>query len=701
VIRSPLKTSIALLAGCGALFVVAMPPSPPPPLAAHPWTPTATAGAASGEVEVARDRRIAWTLRTPGHLALQAAVPPEASLRFAWSVAPADAAVRLRVQREVAGRLETLHEEVWAGGQRWVERQIDLRRFVGQDVDLELAADGPAAAVSISHPALVGRAAKAPGPSVVLYVVDCLRADHVGAYGYPRPTTPEIDRLARDGLVFESVRACASWTKPAVGCLFTSLYPVFHGAQTVDDVLDSDKPTLAEAFRSRGYATAAWVANPFVAANPFGLTRGFERVVQVIDKPPLVNINDLPADAADITRQVVPWLKQNGDRPFFLYLHSLDLHAEYRRRPPFAQRFVSRERTGDAHQLDLYDNELASNDREIGHLLEALKREGLYDRTIVAITADHGEEFGEHGFTRHGHTLFDSLLQVPLVVKLPASARRGQRIAALAASIDIAPTLLDFAGLPAPQGFQGASLRPAVEGRAEPAHPVVFAEQLSPKEVLYAGTDGRFKYIYQLIPSPKEMLFDLASDPGETRDLLASAPDATRGLKSEVLNFMQLGQAGYHVSVGGGDPKASFRLEATSEAPFGDVQRFALATGETLTISPDRRRLDYSFPSGGVAHHLVLRTEPPGAPVQIGIAKAGHPVAPLDVALGADGRHPDAVPFTATPEALTVSLAQGAELLKPEGAPVKLWFIQAPSTGRKATIDPDLQQKLKALGYIE
>ncbi len=699
--RSPLKTLAAFLAILGGLAVVGRPPASLQPLVATPWTPRTTAGLASGLVEVGRDRRAAWTLHTPGSLSLQATIPAEASLRFAMSVDPPSAPVRLRVLVERAGAIETLADEAWKPGAAWAEYRVDLRRLAGASEPLEIAVEGADASVSIAHPALLGRSETPPGPNVILYVVDCLRADHVGAYGYRRPTTPEIDNLARDGVVFESVHACASWTKPAVGCLFTSLYPVFHGAQTIDDVMDPGNPTLAEAFRSRGYATAAWVANPFVAANPFGLTRGFDDVVQVIDKPPLVNINDLPADAADITKQVVPWLHANADRQFFLYLHSLDLHAEYRRRPPFAQKFLSPDRTGDARQVDLYDNELAYNDREIGRLVQALKREGLYQRTIVVVTADHGEEFGEHGFTRHGHTLFEALLHVPLVVKLPDSAQRGRRVAALASSLDIAPTLLDLAGGTVPHGFRGLSLRGVVDRGGTLPRRTVFAEQLSPKEVLYAGRDLRFKYIQQLIPSPAEMLFDLGADPSEERNLLPAAPEAAQGLMSEVREFLQLGQAGYHVSIASPQPTSRFTLRVMTTGVLADVQRFALAAGERLVVSPDRKRLDYDFSAGAATRHLVIRTEPAAADVRITLEKDGRLVPAHSIALGPEGTSPATADFTPAVDVLRASVPQGAELLKPGGAPIKVWYIPAPSGARKATIDPDLQEKLKALGYIE
>jgi arylsulfatase A-like enzyme len=652
------------------------------------------------DVEVSRDRRAALVLTSPGRWSLPARIPAEGVLRFALSVQPASAPVEIRIgQRSLkaSDALVPLLTERWRGDGGWSERRLAFGSTSGAEAELEISIEGPAATVALGDPEILGRP-DADKPNVILYVIDCLRADHVGSYGYPRPTTPAIDRLARDGVVFESVHACASWTKPAVGCLFTSLYPVYHGAQTIDDVLDPGNLTLAEAFRSAGYTTAAWVANPFVSANPFGLTRGFGRVVQTLDKPPKVNINDLPADAADITRGVLPWLRENRGQRFFLYLHSLDLHAEYRRRPPFDRVFVSRERTGAERQVDLYDNELAYNDRELGRLVEALKREGLYDRTLVVVTADHGEEFGEHGFTRHGHTLFEALLHVPLVVKLPGSTHAGARIGALSSSLDIAPTLLDAAGLARPASFQGRSLRPSLAGIASPDRRAVFAEQLSPKEVLYAARDERYKYIYQLVPEPGERLFDLSSDPEELHDLLPAIPKAAEGLLTELLEFMQIGQAGLHVSVSSADPAVRFRIEASTGGAFGDVQRFALAAGETLAVAPDRKKLDYSFTAGSLTRHLVVRTEPVGAEVRLAVSSAGRPVA---VAAGGDGRVRAERPFVARPAELQVSLTQAAALMKTGDPGVRVWYVAAPAAGRKASIDPELEQKLKALGYIE
>jgi arylsulfatase A-like enzyme len=694
------QTLAALLAATAAVLVVARPVSRPPSRGSVRLEVAGTERAERASLERGRDRRPAWALSPPAWVRWRGAMPEDAELDFALATEPPGANLRLRLRATQGGAHRVLHEETGPVSGGWAERRLTLSGLAAGEAELELTAEGDAATVYVSEPRLVGRPQEPRPPNVILYVVDCLRADHVGAYGYSRPTTPEIDRLARDGVLLAQVQACASWTKPAVGCLFTGLYPVLHGAQTVDDVLDPGRRTLAEAFRDAGYATAAWIANPFVSANPFGLTRGFQQVVQVLDKPPLVNINDLPADAADITRRVLPWLRDNRDRRFFLYLHSLDAHAGYRRRPPFDRVFVRRERKGEARQLDLYDNEVAYNDREIGRLVEALKRERLYDSTLIAVTADHGEEFGEHGFTRHGHTLYQALLHVPLVLKLPGSGRRDSRVEGLASSLDLAPTLLDLAGLPVPADLQGMSLRPAIESGSRSPRSVALSEQLSPKEVLYAGRDQRFKYVYQLLPSPGEWLFDLSQDPGELHDLLPEAPPAARGLIDEVLRFMQGGQSGYHVQVTG-DPDTRGRLEIEADGALGDVQRFAISAGERLEITADRRRLDYAFSLGDSPRHLVVRTQPAAAALRLRLSLNGKPVPARQVALGPSGRNPEAIPTVVRGEDVLASPGESAALVKGRGARLSVWYVPPPAATRKAAIDPELEQKLRALGYLQ
>lgn len=354
---------------------------------------------------------------------------------------------------------ELVHDETWVEARDWVEKKIDLNVFTNDPMELELGFGGEAT-VMLAHPELVGRADEPSRPNVIVYVIDCLRADHVGAYGYELPTTPAIDALAEDSLVLEELSACAPWTKPSTGCLFTSLLPIYHQARTVDDALALERVTAAEAFRDAGYTTAAWVANPVIDPRVFFFNQGFDRWVDLRsfeERTNRTHANALAPDAADITAGVVPWLAEHRDETFFVYLHSLDLHYGYVARPPFDEMFVSDDSTGLERERELYDNELAYNDREVGELIERLKELDLYDNTIVFVTADHGEEFGEHGELRHGKTLYEDALHIPGILKFPDSRFAGRRSQMLVSNVDMGSDPPPARGDRAPRRIPGQS----------------------------------------------------------------------------------------------------------------------------------------------------------------------------------------------------------------------------------------------------
>jgi hypothetical protein len=365
--------------------------------------------AAARELAVHGDRRSGISLDTPGRVALRghAVVSPE--LGFGLAVRPPDAKVSLRVQ--VNG--VAVHEERWTEERGWVERRLDLSRFSEEPLEIEISFEGAEATALLAHPEILGRAEE-PRPNVIVYVVDCLRADHVSAYGYELETTPEIDRLAADAVVLEDLNSCASWTKPSTACLFTSLLPTFHQARTVDDALARSRTTVAEVFRESGYVTAAWVANPVIDPRVFFFNQGFDRWVDMRsfeERSRRSHLHDMNPDAAGITEAVLPWLEEHRRDLFFLYLHSLDLHYPYKARSPEGARFVSEKSTGLDRDRELYDAELAYNDREIGKLVARLKELDLYDDTLLFVTADHGEEFAARG-TRHGKTLYQQELHI-------------------------------------------------------------------------------------------------------------------------------------------------------------------------------------------------------------------------------------------------------------------------------------------------
>jgi len=398
-------------------------------------------------------------------------------------------------------------------------------------------------------------------------VIDTLRADKLGCYGNPRGLTPAIDRLARDGVVFERACAHSPWTLPSVATLLTSLHPQEHGAGGWLDLsglaagrptrprfhgLDFEIETVAERFHDAGYATAAVVNVDFLAES-FGLTQGFEHV----DARWSDDNRDVRT-AAETTASALDWLSGNRRRPFFLMVHYFDPHAVYAPPPAFRRRFAApQDRASDAFVfgtrqdllrlrsgrigLDravveraerLYDGEIAYTDHEIGRLLAGLDELGLTASTLVVVTADHGEEFLDHGGFEHGHTLYDELLRVPLILRLP-SLLPPRRIARRVRLIDVAPTLCELTGVPAAESFAGRSL-------------LAPEAELSDRPVLAHGNfwgppgmswySGPYKLI--LTPdaagTPSAELYLPAEDPGERRDLSSVAPQVVRRLTAEL-----------------------------------------------------------------------------------------------------------------------------------------------------------------------
>ncbi len=648
--------------------------------------------AASTEIRAMRvhgDGRPSVVVGVPARVRFEARIPAEAQLALGLVVRPIEAAVDVSVSVVEGAKSSPAYAERWQGVRGWAERRIDLGAWSGRDVELELRATGPAGAtVAFGQPELLTRPTERR-PNVLVYLVDCLRADHVGSYGYPRPTTPAIDALAAEAVLYEKAYACAGWTKASVGCLFTSQYPAEHGARGLDGVLDPGRTTLAEAFQRHGYLTAAFVANPIVD-HSFGFDRGFDRFVQLSREYVGKAVNSVNTDAADLTTALRPFLESNRDRRFFAYVHSLDLHFPYRPKAPYDKAFATGAVPGD---VDLYDGELAGNDHEIGVLVGELKRLGLYDDTLLVVTADHGEEFGEHGFDRHGHSVFDTLLHVPLVVKLPGSKPSGRRVASEVGLIDVAPTLVTLAGLAKEPAFAGLELTASTAGGAVPPRPGLFAEQIGARDTVYALRRGRHKYIRRLLPEPGSLFFDVGRDPGERDDLLPGHGAAAAPFERELLRFIQEGQRGYQLHLDGGNGE-KVEVTVTTTARMREALRLSVRTGETLESAPDGKRVVYRYVADGAPRQLVLSADPPEAPLWFAVTAAGRPLLPRSVDLGG-GRHPESMPFEAGPGQLGGPLrpAPGASLA------VSLSYVATPGTTPE--LSAEAREGLRALGYVE
>jgi len=643
------------------------------------------------DVSVHGDRRPSLVVDAPARIAFRSA-GAAARLRFGLAVRPPEAAVSWSLTADG----ELVREESWREERGWVEREI-LLPALGRSSPLEISFEGEGATIMLANPQLL-EVTQATGarPNVIVYVVDCLRADHVGAYGYERPTTPSIDDLTADSVLLEDLTACAPWTKPSTACLFTSLLPIYHQARTVDDALARERTTLAEVFAEAGYVTAAWVANPVIDPRLFFFNQGFDRWVDLRsfeERTERAHINTVEGDAADITEGVLPWLETHREDTFFLYLHSLDLHFGYRPRPPFDEVFVSKDSSGLDRDRELYDNELAYNDREIGKLVARLKELDLYDNTVVYVTADHGEEFGEHGATRHGKTLYQQVLHIPGILKLPASHFAGERVAALASNVDVAPTLLELAGMEPPDVFQGRPLTEAIKkgkdakgaGRTGRR---VFAELVAPKFVSYAVRDEHYKYIKNLAPELTEHLFDLDEDPGEASSLLPDAPAQAAALVPELERFVQLGQHGLHVSIRGETKGERVVVEARTHGGAEVVRafRFAIVTGDTMELSPSRDVLELSFTADGATRHLVLQTDPAGAPLTLEVRSDGDLLETREVET----------------EALEVSLSDAERLMNDSGGDdLRLFYVPFAAGRNRVELDDEATRNLRALGYIQ
>jgi len=407
------------------------------------------------------------------------------------------------------------------------------------------------AAVSTAGGCAPRDASSAAPPNILLLIVDCLRADRVGADDpYPRAVSTQLDTLVEDGTSFTRAFSQSSWTRPSLPTILTGLYPSEHGLgaflqegeQVSGSSLSPAAVTAAEALRALGYATALFGQQNQLAPK-FGLDQGFDAYDHKASR------------AARIHDRFLGWLDQEPKRPFFAYLHYLELHwpycpppdarglftAGYQGRPLCAdwRRLRDEIRSGEvvlsAAEIEglrgQYDEELYALDGEVGSLVERMRERGLWDETLVVLTSDHGEEFFEHGGMAHGTTLHDELIHVPLVVKAPRSweATAGAKVDALVELRDLLPTFLDAAGATRAGDAAARSLLPWIRGSGgAPRRDFVVAELGDSIAVRTA----EHKLIVDRGASPR--LYDLTQDAGETRDVAALHPDVVARLEGHL-----------------------------------------------------------------------------------------------------------------------------------------------------------------------
>jgi len=624
---------------------------------------------------------------------------------------------------------------------RWLELGADLARWAGREVTLEFAASlagVPEKYVGTNlvawGPVVLSTAERSERerPNVLFILVDTLRRDRLTPYGYKRETTPEIARwLAAPGTVVEEAYSQAPWTLPSVVSFMTGRYP---GDLLADDLaafgIPDKVPTLAERLAARGYVTGGFFANPTLHAGA-----GFERGFGTFYAPP-ADVEWIRRHADELNSHARPWLAAHQDQPFFLYVHYIDPHDPYENpdivdnRSPFEATPYTGRVAGDwihgiyngriplddpeadlAHINALYDAEVRYVDRFIGELLSTLSPAVLAN-TLVVLTADHGEELYDHGGWKHGQTLYEEQIHVPLIVRWDGRVPAGRRLGGTVRLIDLMPTLVAAAGGKADPAWQGVDLLPALTGGKPLPRRPAFAQHLSGGPLRAAAVLGKEKlilfnreepfappdplqgYLWQqdLERLERVEVYDLASDPGERRNLAADAARANR-LAPVIHGRMDARLPGLRVLLEGVPAGSRVSGSITFERAPRRWMPYFLGPDDVVGLAGDR----LSFDLAGEAFAKGFRVEGDfGGLRSVAATLDGTPLPAARLLLGRGA------PYGGGPIAPRALLSPfwpvgGSSA----GGGLRLWLHEGAGVDRRTTVDPETERRLRNLGYIQ
>lgn len=541
---------------------------------------------ASGRQNVGKQEEYRNTLyvAAPSSLAYDVAVP--AGGRIVVGLGVVDKPVTFKIS---AGSV--LFSRTVTDTENWTDAEVDLAAYAGRNVRLVFQTESAArGAVGLWANPLMTAPALKRRPNVLIYMVDTLRASHTSLHGYSRQTTPFLSKLAADGVVFEDCQAQATWTKPSVASMMTSLYSYTHGIRMDTDTIPPSATTLAEQLRGAGYVTASAIANPF-AGRVTGLERGFDYLMEypVIQRY-RTEATDRGTDSAALNRIMLPWIERHRHEPFFLYIHSTDPHAPYRPPSEFEKKYANpletpafnrdystmrdlRQYGGGAvvgrgeftakglnpdqwirRAMDRYDGEVEYNDRNFELLVEKLRALGVLDDTLIVFVSDHGEEFLDHGWTGHGHSLYEELTHTVMVMWNKKMLGTPKRIKDPVQLIDLMPTLLEMNGIQTQAIMQGVSLAPLLQGRTLARKQPVMSSRFRYANVrptafvpenqtgTFARVDSQWRLIWRDQPQqsglPEVELYDRRADPAEKKNIAAQQPELVKKQLAEVRQWI-------------------------------------------------------------------------------------------------------------------------------------------------------------------
>ncbi len=572
----------------------------------------------------------ALVARAPEAIRLPVAIPPRAWLDLSVGTLE-DAPVTFRVAARRGADESLLLQRTVTTPRRWERTPVELASLAGEPLELTLSLASPKpGAIGFWGAPVVrvrrdedSRAASSALQGVVLIQADTLRPDHLDAYGHERETAPVLAQMAAEGALFRHCIAQGTWTKVSSPSILLSLYPSSHRIANFTDRLPDSASVLAEVFRDAGFATLS-LSSVFFTGKLTNLQQGYEELHES------TSVTDLSSSktAREYVDRLLPWLELHRDGPFFVFLHVFDPHDPYRPQRPYDSLFG--DSSGDeeherqarevrrsienpilrafgmpsreelvaagfdpdayvARDRDWYDGSIRAMDVELGRVFEGLRQLGLAERTLVVFTSDHGEEFLEHGRTFHGHSVHGELARVPLVLWAPGRVPGGRVVDETVQSVDIAPTILELAGLPALPQAQGASLAPLFAARAEGAGPppgwprpaitekLAETDPTSPTRLGGVATaivaDG-WKLIERTLESggaTEHALYDVERDPFEQTDLSAQHPDVVSRL-AQGLEAWRSAVAGVRLESETAEPGATSPEELERLKAMGYVQ---------------------------------------------------------------------------------------------------------------------------------
>jgi choline-sulfatase len=479
------------------------------------------------------------------------------------------------------------------------------------------------------------------GLNVLLITVDTTRADFLGCYGRSNGRTPNMDGLAREGVLFQRCISASPMTGPSHASIFTAAYPFVHGARRngTHPLVDANV-TLTEILKKAGYRTQATIAN-FILNRQFGFSQGFD-VYHDVSAAAAADPQSSERKGDEICNDALTLLRTPGPEPFFLWVHFFDPHAPYETKRPAPYTVA-----------EAYEDEIAFMDEQIGRLLGELRSLGIADRTLVVLVGDHGEGLGEHGESQHGHFLYETTLRVPLLMRSPGKIPAGRSVPELVRTIDIAPTVLALLNLPPLENVQGVSLLPLVQSNGTSPELRAYSETLEPHAQfglsrLRSLTTPEWKYIL----APRCELYRRQTDPAEAHSLTQQEPAVAVALRQELKDV--IAHSPPAVSAGA----APHQL---TEAERARLESLGYAGTGVRGEDPNQSELDRFEPEGGnpadYAAQMELADEARDAlgtgdfaraqqlletALQV-LPDAPHIHANLGLALSAQGRSPEAL----------------------------------------------------------